>query len=44
LMRVARKYATTEAAQTAIIKGARESLIIDRVYRGHLADMLQALP
>ena len=44
LMRVARKYATTEAAQNAIIKGARESLIIDRVYRGHLADMLEALP
>jgi Iron-containing redox enzyme len=43
LMRVARKYATTEAAQNAIIKGARESLIIDRVYRGHLADMLETL-
>jgi Iron-containing redox enzyme len=44
LMRVARKYATTETQQNAIIKGARESLIIDRVYRGHLADMLEALP
>lgn len=44
LMRVARKHATTEIDQTAIIKGARESLIIDRVYRGHLADMLEALP
>ena len=44
LMRVARQYARTEAAQNAIIKGARESLIIDRVYRGHLADMLEALP
>lgn len=44
LMRVARKYATTDAAQRAILKGARESLLIDRVYRGHLADMLQALP
>ncbi len=44
LMRVARKYATTEVDQNAIIKGARESLIIDRVYRGHLADMLEALP
>ena len=44
LMRVARKYATTEVAQNAIIKGASESLIIDRVYRGHLADMLEALP
>ncbi len=44
LMRVARKYATTEVDQNAIIRGARESLIIDRVYRGHLADMLEALP
>jgi Iron-containing redox enzyme len=44
LMRVAQKYATTEAAQNAIIKGAKESLIIDRVYRGHLAEMLQMLP
>jgi Iron-containing redox enzyme len=44
LMRVARKYATTEFDQNAIIKGARESLIIDRVYRGHLADMLEMLP
>jgi hypothetical protein len=44
LMRVARKYATTETDQNAVIKGARESLIIDRVYRGHLADMVEALP
>ena len=44
LMRVARKYATTEAQQNAIIYGARESLTIDRVYRGHLADMLEELP
>jgi pyrroloquinoline quinone (PQQ) biosynthesis protein C len=44
LMQVAHKYATTEAAQKAVIKGATESLLIDRVYRGHLADMLEALP
>jgi hypothetical protein len=44
LMRVARTYATREADRNAIIKGARESLIIDRVYRGHLADMLETLP
>jgi heme oxygenase-like protein len=44
LMRVARCYATTEARQKAMIKGAKESLMIDRVYRGHLADMLEALP
>jgi hypothetical protein len=44
LMRVAQKYATTEAGQNAIIKGARESLLIDRVYRGHLAEMLHVFP
>ena len=43
LMEVARKYATTEAQQRAVIKGAAESLLVDRVYRGHLADMLEAL-
>jgi hypothetical protein len=44
LMRVARTYATTEVDQNAVIKGARESLIIDRVYRGHLAEMLETMP
>ena len=44
LMQVARRYATTAMQQAAIIRGARESLLIDRVYRGHLADMLDALP
>jgi hypothetical protein len=44
LMQVARQYATTEAAQKAMLKGAKESLMIDRVYRGHLAAMLEALP
>jgi hypothetical protein len=43
LMQVARKYATTDSARAAILRGARESLLIDRVYRGHLADMLEAL-
>ncbi|HKY09837.1 MAG TPA: iron-containing redox enzyme family protein [Candidatus Binatia bacterium] len=44
LMQVARKYAATEAACSAILRGARESLMIDRVYRGHLADMMAELP
>jgi hypothetical protein len=43
LMQVARKYASNEAERRAILRGARESLMIDRVYRGHLADMLEAL-
>lgn len=44
LMRVARRYATGESQRQAILRGAKESLLIDRVYRGHLADMLAALP
>ena len=43
LMQVARRYATTEADRQAILRGARASLLIDRVYRGHLADMVEAL-
>jgi len=43
LMRVARKYAGGEGERRAILRGARESLMIDRVYRGHLADTLEAL-
>lgn len=44
LARIARRYATTEAAEEAILRGAKESLMIDRIYRGHLADLVQALP
>ena len=44
LKEVARRYATTEAERQAILRGARASLMIDRVYRGHLADMVEALP
>jgi len=44
LLGVARKYATTAPAQEAILCGAKESLMIDRVYRGHLADLMEALP
>ena len=44
LLQVARKHATRESACQAILCGARESLMIDRVYRGHLADMMAALP
>ena len=44
LLQVMRKYATSESARQAVLRGARESLMIDRVYRGHLADMMAALP
>jgi hypothetical protein len=42
LARIARSYATSDGAQQAILSGARESLMIDRVYRGHLADLVEA--
>lgn len=44
LMQVARKYGSTQRSRQAILRGAKDSLMIDRVYRGHLADMLMALP
>jgi pyrroloquinoline quinone (PQQ) biosynthesis protein C len=44
LMRVARQYAATDSQREAILRGARESLLIDRIYRGHLADLVEALP
>ena len=44
LMQVARKHALTETAQNVVIKGAMESLLIDRVYRNHLADVVEAPP
>ena len=43
LMQVARKHATSDVGQEAIRRGAAASLLIDRVYRGHLADMLEML-
>ena len=44
LMGVARQYATTDSSRDAILRGAQESLLIDRVYRGHLADLVEGLP
>jgi hypothetical protein len=44
LMQVARRHAHGESERRAIVRGAQESLMIDRVYRGHLADLLEALP
>lgn len=43
LLEVSRRHAKTEEGQRAILRGARESLIIDRVYRNHLADLLAGL-
>jgi hypothetical protein len=43
LMQVARKHAVAASARAAILRGACESLMIDRVYRGHLADLVESL-
>jgi pyrroloquinoline quinone (PQQ) biosynthesis protein C len=43
LLEVARRHAKTSEDRRAILRGARECLIVDRVYRGHLADAMAAL-
>ncbi|HLG74129.1 MAG TPA: hypothetical protein VK009_27225 [Chloroflexota bacterium] len=40
LVTVVRKYGQTEDAREAILRGARNSLLIERVFRGHLADII----
>lgn len=44
LLEVARAHVHSADAQRAILRGARESLVIDRVFRQHLADMMESLP
>ena len=44
LLPVMQRHVQTDAACQAVLRGARESLLIDRVYRGHLADALVRLP
>jgi pyrroloquinoline quinone (PQQ) biosynthesis protein C len=44
LMEVAARFATEEREQALILDGARKSWAIDRVWKGHLADLLAAIP
>ncbi len=44
LMEAAARYATGEREQAQILDGARRSWAIDRVWKGHLADLLAAIP
>jgi len=44
LLEVARIHARTPEDRRAILRGARESLLVDRCYRGHLAEEMAALP
>lgn len=44
IMAVARNHARTPEAQEYIFDGLRKSWAIDRVWKGQLADILQALP
>ncbi|MCZ6626110.1 MAG: iron-containing redox enzyme family protein [Deltaproteobacteria bacterium] len=37
------RYATTPEAQNAVLQGARESMAIDRAYRGALATMMEEI-
>ena len=44
LMEVAAKHAHTEHDRELILEGARRSWQIDRIWKGHLADLLNAIP
>ena len=43
LLRVADKHARTPEAQADILRGARASLAVDRVYKDALADAMEAV-
>ena len=43
LLAVAREHCHTEDERQALLRGARESLTIDRAYREQLANMMEAL-
>jgi hypothetical protein len=40
---VAREHCHTPEEQQALLRGARESLVIDRAYREQLVNMMEAL-
>lgn len=44
LMQVAAEYAVGEHERALILEGARKSWQIDRIWKGHLADLLAAIP
>lgn len=44
MMDIAARYATGETEQALILDGARRSWAIDRIWKGHLADLLAAIP
>ena len=44
LMEVAAEYVTNEYERDLVLKGAAESWSIDRVWKGHLADIMAAIP
>jgi hypothetical protein len=44
LMQVAEEYAVGEREIQLILDGARQSWQIDRIWKGHLADLLAAIP
>ena len=44
LMAVARNHVRTELDRRQVLEGARESWAIDRVFRAHLADLMESIP
>jgi pyrroloquinoline quinone (PQQ) biosynthesis protein C len=44
MMEVAKEYVTDEHERDLVLKGAAESWAIDRIWKGHLADIMAAIP
>jgi pyrroloquinoline quinone (PQQ) biosynthesis protein C len=44
LLKVVERHATTQAALDLVMEGLKDSWAIDRVWKGQLAEMLEALP
>ena len=44
LMEVAKKHAKTDHDRDLIVEGARRSWQIDRIWKGHLADLMNGIP
>jgi hypothetical protein len=44
MMIVAKRYADTERKRRKMVDGAKESWAIDRVFREHLADLMESIP
>jgi hypothetical protein len=44
MMEVAEVYVTNPYERDLVLRGAAESWAIDRIWKGHLADLMAAIP